>query len=149
MCESAIRSQRVYTRSAPSARLRVPARADGPEQRSSPFGAVKWSTLPSSLNILTSSTPGIGWTLSFFSAPWSFLSSWAPEGLVFRTIFLRTVPLPPGFEKGRRISRAANFERAKPRAVLTDPVCGRESLQFCQFCGVHGDFGGRMEKPEG
>lgn len=40
-----------------------------------PFGAAKWMTFPSALNMLTSSMAWIGWTFSFLSAPWSFLSS--------------------------------------------------------------------------
>jgi len=76
---------------------------DGTESRNAkfeggaivPLGALKCSTFPSSLNMLTSSTPGMGWTLSFFKAPCSFLSSWAPDGLAFLTTFRRTVPFPP------------------------------------------------------
>jgi len=45
--------------------------------------------------MLTSSTPVIGCTFSFFSAPWSFLSSCVFEGFDLRTIFRRTVPFPP------------------------------------------------------
>ena len=45
--------------------------------------------------MLISSTPEIGCTFNFLRAPWSFLSSWAADGLVFRTIFRRTVPFPP------------------------------------------------------
>jgi hypothetical protein len=65
------------------------------EKTFSPLGALKCNTFPSSLNMLTSSTPVIGCTFSFFSAPWSFLSSWVFEGFDLRTIFRRTVPFPP------------------------------------------------------
>ncbi len=61
----------------------------------SPFGAVKCRTLPSSLNMLTSSTPVIGCTFSFLSAPCSFLSSCEFAGFDLRTTFRRTVPFPP------------------------------------------------------
>lgn len=50
-------------------------------------------TLPSLLNMLTSSIAWMGWTLSFFRAPWSFLSS-PPEPLWTFLTFLRGVPLP-------------------------------------------------------
>ena len=60
-----------------------------------PLGALKCNTFPSSLNMFTSSTPVIGCTFSFFSAPWSFLSSCVLEGFDLRTIFRRTVPFPP------------------------------------------------------
>jgi hypothetical protein len=33
-----------------------------------PFGAEKWMTLPSLLNMLTSSMAWMGWTFSFLSA---------------------------------------------------------------------------------
>lgn len=58
-----------------------------------PLGAEKWMTLPSLLNMLTSSMAWIGWTLSFFSAVWSFLSS-VPAPLWTFLTFLRGVPLP-------------------------------------------------------
>jgi len=45
--------------------------------------------------MLTSSTPGIGWTLSFFNAVCNFLSSCAVEGFALRTILRRTEPFPP------------------------------------------------------
>ena len=65
------------------------------ERKVSPLGALKCNTFPSSLNMLTSSTPVIGCTFNFFSAPWSFLSSCVFEGFDLRTIFRRTVPFPP------------------------------------------------------
>lgn len=58
-----------------------------------PFGAEKWITFPSVLNMLTSSMAWMGWTLSFLSAPWSFLSS-VPALLCTFLTFLRGVPLP-------------------------------------------------------
>lgn len=58
-----------------------------------PFGAEKWMTFPSLLNMLTSSMAWMGWTLSFFSAVWSFLSS-VPAALWTFLTFLRGVPLP-------------------------------------------------------
>lgn len=50
-------------------------------------------TLPSLLNMLTSSMAWMGWTLSFFSEAWSFLSSPADRAGA-RLTFLRGVPLP-------------------------------------------------------
>lgn len=59
----------------------------------SPLGAAKWMTLPSDLNMLTSSMAGMGWTFIFLRAAWSFLSSPPPDLLTFLT-FLLGVPLP-------------------------------------------------------
>jgi len=50
-------------------------------------------TLPSLLNMLTSSMAWMGWTLSFLSDCWSFLSSPADRAGA-RFTFLRGVPLP-------------------------------------------------------
>ncbi len=58
-----------------------------------PFGAEKWMTLPSVLNMLTSSMAWIGWTLIFFSVADSFLSS-PDDRAGARLTFLRGVPLP-------------------------------------------------------
>lgn len=57
------------------------------------MGAAKWITLPSSLNMFTSSMAWMGWTLSFFREPWSFLSS-VPEVLWTFFTFRLGVPLP-------------------------------------------------------
>jgi hypothetical protein len=57
------------------------------------LGAEKWMTLPSLLNMLTSSIAWMGWTLSFLRAAWSFLSS-VPAFLWTFLTFLRGVPLP-------------------------------------------------------
>lgn len=57
-------------------------------------------TLPSLLNMLTSSIAWMGWTLSFFSAVWSFLSS-VPEFLWTFLTFRRGVPLPLLFSISR------------------------------------------------
>ena len=59
-------------------------------------------TLPSDLNMLTSSICWMGCTLSFFSVAWSFLSSPADRCGV-RLTFLRGVPLPL-FGKGAFVS---------------------------------------------
>lgn len=58
-----------------------------------PLGAAKWMTLPSDLNMLTSSMAWMGCVLSFFSVCWSFLSS-APDRAGARLTFLRGVPFP-------------------------------------------------------
>jgi hypothetical protein len=58
-----------------------------------PLGAAKWMTFPSSLNMLTSSMAWMGWTFSFLSAVWSFLSS-VPALLCTFLTFLRGVPFP-------------------------------------------------------
>ena len=58
-----------------------------------PRGLPKWMTLPSSLNMLTSSTAGMGCTFIFFRVAWSFLSS-APEDLWTFLTLRRGVPLP-------------------------------------------------------
>jgi hypothetical protein len=58
-----------------------------------PFGAAKWMTFPSSLNMLTSSIAWMGWTLSFFSEVCSFLSS-VPDDLWTFLVLRRGVPLP-------------------------------------------------------
>ena len=50
-------------------------------------------TFPSSLNMFTSSMAWMGWTLSFFSVVWSFLSS-APERAGALLTLRRGVPLP-------------------------------------------------------
>lgn len=50
-------------------------------------------TLPSSLNMFTSSIAWIGWTFSFLREVWSFLSS-VPDVLWTFLTFLRGVPLP-------------------------------------------------------
>ena len=50
-------------------------------------------TLPSLLNMLTSSIAWMGWTFSFLSAAWSFLSS-VPAALWTFLTFLRGVPFP-------------------------------------------------------
>ena len=50
-------------------------------------------TFPSLLNMLTSSMAWMGWTLSFLSVAWSFLSS-PLDRAGARLIFLRGVPLP-------------------------------------------------------
>ena len=99
---------------------------------------LKCSTLPSSRNMLTSSTPGMGCTLSFLSAPWSFLSSCAAAGLVFLTIFRRTVPFPPVHAqriRGQSWGGGAHGQEAV--GGLTDPVGRSSSLQLSQFRGVH------------
>lgn len=58
-----------------------------------PLGAEKWMTLPSDLNMLTSSMAWIGCTFIFFSVVCSFLSS-VPVLLCTFFTFLRGVPLP-------------------------------------------------------
>lgn len=58
-----------------------------------PFGAEKWITLPSDLNMLTSSIAWIGCTFIFLSVVCSFLSS-VPEVLWTFLTFLRGVPFP-------------------------------------------------------
>jgi hypothetical protein len=58
-----------------------------------PLGAAKWMTLPSSLNILTSSMAWIGCTFSFFSEVCNFLSS-VPDDLWTFLVLRRGVPLP-------------------------------------------------------
>lgn len=50
-------------------------------------------TLPSSLNMLTSSMAWMGWVFIFLSVAWSFLSS-APEALDTLFVLRRGVPLP-------------------------------------------------------
>lgn len=54
-------------------------------------------TLPSSLNIFTTSIPGIGCAWSFFMVAWIFRSS-ATVDVVLLFAFLRGVPLPPSRE---------------------------------------------------
>jgi len=78
-----------------------------------PFGALKCNTFPSSLNMLTSSTPVIGCTFSFFSAPWSFLSSCAFAGFDLRTTFRRTVPFPPDTRARARVKRWTSATHTK------------------------------------
>lgn len=58
-----------------------------------PLGFEKWITLPSSLNMLTSSIAWIGCTFIFFSVVCSFLSS-VPELLCTFLTTRRGVPLP-------------------------------------------------------
>lgn len=58
------------------------------------LGLLKWMIVPSSLNMLTSSIPGMLLTVSFFKELWSFLSSVvAVRWTTF--FFLRAVPGPP------------------------------------------------------
>jgi hypothetical protein len=59
-----------------------------------PFGAPKCTTFPSSLNILTSSTPCRFCVPNFLSAAVNFLSSFGGTGCVF-CIVLLGVPFPP------------------------------------------------------
>lgn len=66
-------------------------RADRPD---APFGAEKWMTLPSLLNMLTSSIAWMGCVLSFFSVACSFLSSLAVRATL-RFCLCRGVPFPP------------------------------------------------------
>ena len=61
-----------------------------------PFGAAKWITFPSSLNMFTSSMAWMGWTFSFLREVWSFLSS-VPDVLWTFFTFRRGVPLPLGW----------------------------------------------------
>jgi len=65
------------------------------EEQDSPLGLAKWSTFPSSLNMLTSSTPAIWVTFNFLSAAWSFRSSPWEEAWDFLTTLRRGVPFPP------------------------------------------------------
>jgi hypothetical protein len=58
-----------------------------------PLGAEKWMTLPSDLNIFTSSMAWIGCTFIFFKVVCNFLSS-VPVLLWTFFTFLRGVPLP-------------------------------------------------------
>lgn len=58
-----------------------------------PFGAAKCITLPSSLNMLTSSIAWMGCTFIFFSVVCNFLSS-VPEVLCTFLVLRRGVPLP-------------------------------------------------------
>lgn len=47
----------------------------GRKEKDAPLGEAKCNTFPSSLNMLTSSTPATEVTFSFLSAAWSFRSS--------------------------------------------------------------------------
>jgi hypothetical protein len=68
--------------------------AQGEEKgRYVPFGAAKCITLPSSLNMFTSSIAWMGCTFIFFSVVCSFLSS-VPELLCTFFVLRRGVPLP-------------------------------------------------------
>lgn len=58
-----------------------------------PLGAEKWMTLPSDLNMLTSSMAWMGWTFIFLRVVCSFLSS-VPWLLCTFLTFLLGVPLP-------------------------------------------------------
>ena len=114
-------------------------------RRNVPLGVLKWRTLPSSRNMLTSSTPGMGWTLSFLSAPCSFLSSCAVDGFVFRTILRRMVPLPPAqkFAYARVSARVPQipllpscFSPTHRFAPLTISAALRLSLPLARAKGV-------------
>ena len=74
-----------------------------------PLGAAKCITLPSSLNMLTSSIAWMGWTFSFLSDVCSFLSS-VPEDLCTFFVFRRGVPLPLGMRQYLSVEA-----REKPR----------------------------------
>ena len=65
----------------------------GGREMNVPLGAAKWMTLPSCLNMLTSSMAWMGCTLSFFRDVCSFLSS-IPALLCTFLTFLRGVPFP-------------------------------------------------------
>jgi hypothetical protein len=88
--------------------------------RNVPFGAEKWMTFPSLLNMLTSSIAWMGWTLSFLSAVCSFLSS-VPEFLWTFLTFLRGVPLP----LYRQVSFESNMPLSFPCSIVLflDPHC--------------------------
>jgi len=62
-----------------------------------PLGAEKWMTLPSDLNMLTSSIWVMGWTFIFLRVAWSFWSS-APEDLWTFFCTRLGVPLPLYFK---------------------------------------------------
>lgn len=84
-----------------------------------PLGCLKCKTLPSSLNMLTSSKPVMGWTLSFLRAAWSFLSSRAaPFG--FAATLRLGVPLPPvvcGRREGGEERRGESYFGRDPVTV--------------------------------
>jgi hypothetical protein len=69
--------------------LRVPLTFEEREEADTPFGEEKWRTRLSSLNMFTSSIPLMGWTGSFLSAAWSFLSSPVPAAFGFLTTLRR------------------------------------------------------------
>merc|ERR1719468_1178122 len=81
------------------------------------FGFWKWRTDPSSLNMLTSSIPGIGLMESFLSWLWSFLSS-VDEALCTIFFFLRTVPLPPTRTDDCRAFSFSGFIFTADRSLL-------------------------------
>ena len=58
-----------------------------------PFGAAKWMTFPSDLNMLTSSMAWIGWTFIFLRTVWSFFSS-TPEFFGLDLTLRLGVPFP-------------------------------------------------------
>ncbi len=114
----------------------------------SPLGALKCNTFPSSLNMLTSSTPVIGCTFSFFSAPCSFLSSCAFAGFDLRTIFRRTVPFPPVHARWR-ISTDTNQTHKKhetrgapptPASVRLDVPILFEAACACSLASFAGSI---------
>lgn len=94
----------------------------------SPFflllGAAKWMTLPSSLNMFTSSTPGMGWTPNFCKAAWSFLSSPLEDLVTFLTL-RRGVP---------NAHDETTFSFYVLRTFATNADLG---LELCKFFGVH------------
>lgn len=110
--------------------------------RKSTFGLLKWRTEPSSLNMLTSSIPGIGLIWSFFNWDWSFLSS-VLDALWTIFFFLRAVPFHwlDGHFSVKDVSENDNFQNFyckktfKPSlATDTDAI-----LKLGQLCRIHFD----------
>jgi hypothetical protein len=83
-------------------------------------------TFPSLLNMLTSSMAWMGWTLSFFSAVWSFLSS-VPAALWTFLTFLRGVPLPLYIELASTSSNPTHFWNFARSLMLVVVVVSRVS----------------------
>lgn len=103
----------------------------------SPLARGKWMTFPSSLNMLTSSTPVTGWTLSFFNAVWSFLSSPPtadPFGL--RTPLRRGVPFPPAQHKRRKWIDSKGWESVLDRDRSRCREIGRSRGRASSFATV-------------
>jgi hypothetical protein len=112
----------------------------------SPLGAAKWITLPSDLNMLTSSMEGMGWTFIFLRAAWSFLSSPPPDLLTFLT-FLLGVPLPLFF-----VIHQSRFARAFPASFPTRQKLtlqrGLAGHLFHRLARVHTDAHGILKTLE-
>lgn len=89
-----------------------------------PFGAAKWMTFPSDLNMLTSSMAWIGWTFIFLRTVWSFFSS-TPEFFGLDLTLRLGVPFP------------LYDQICQPRILTMSNSLILPVYHFCSYCNRH------------